>query len=155
MPDEFRIRRGTPDDLDIVMHHRIAMFRDMGSTEKQLGAVEVNSKQSFAKSLAEGTYLAWFIEDASGRVVAGAGITLLEHHPGPRDPQPRRPYVDNVYTEPEFRKRGFARRLMEELIAWCREQRYPSLSLHASEFGRAIYASLGFEPTNEMRFRFD
>jgi len=58
-----------------------------------------------------------------------------------------------MYTEPEHRRRGLARRLMEAMIGWCREEGYASLFLHASDEGRALYAALGFSPTNEMRRR--
>jgi len=153
--EEFRLRRGSAADLDIVVHHRIEMFRDMGSTDDQLRAVQASAVPYFTRAFKEETYQAWFVEDASGRVVAGAGVNLLEYHPGPRDPQPRRPCVINVYTEPEFRQRGLARRVMEAIVEWCRANGYPAVTLHASEFGRPLYESLGFQPTNEMRLRFD
>ena len=57
----------------------------------------------------------------------------------------------NMYTEPEFRRRGLARMLMEKMIAWCREQGYNTVSLHASDKGRPLYEALGFRPTNELR----
>ena len=40
---------------------------------------------------------------------------------------------------------------MVAVIAWCRDEGLRSLSLHASDFGRALYEELGFRPTNEMR----
>jgi len=56
-----------------------------------------------------------------------------------------------MYTEPEYRRQGLARRLMEAMVAWCRAERMTSVYLHASDDGRALYESLGFTPTNEMR----
>lgn len=155
MSDEFRIRRATPADLELVMRNRIEMFRDMGGySEDELAAMARIGEPYFAAGLSNGNYQGWFIEDRSARVVAGAGVTLIEYHPGPRDPTPRRPWIVNVYTVPAFRHRGLARRLMEAMIAWCREQGYHSINLHASHFGRPLYQSMGFEPTNEMRLRF-
>jgi GNAT superfamily N-acetyltransferase len=69
----------------------------------------------------------------------------------PDDPTGKRALVLNVYTEPEFRRQGIARRLMLAVIAWGRESGLRSLSLHASDFGRALYEELGFRQTNEMR----
>jgi GNAT superfamily N-acetyltransferase len=57
----------------------------------------------------------------------------------------------NMFTEPTFRRRGLARMLMQTMIAWCREQGYKTVALHASDEGRPLYESLGFQPTNEMR----
>jgi len=59
--------------------------------------------------------------------------------------------VINVYTEPESRKLGLARRLMEALIDWSREAGIERIALHASPYGRPLYDSLGFIATNEMR----
>jgi len=60
----------------------------------------------------------------------------------------------NVFTEPEFRKRGIARQVMLAILAWVRQQGLRSVNLHASKEGRTLYEKLGFEATNEMRLRF-
>jgi GNAT superfamily N-acetyltransferase len=59
--------------------------------------------------------------------------------------------IVNVVTEQAHRRRGIARKLMEILIQWCRAGGFGSILLHASDEGRALYESLGFKPTNEMR----
>lgn len=65
--------------------------------------------------------------------------------------QTRRAYLLNVYTYPEFRKRGLARLLTQRAMEWCCQQGFKVLWLHASDFGRPLYESLGFVPTNEMK----
>jgi GNAT superfamily N-acetyltransferase len=57
----------------------------------------------------------------------------------------------NVYTYSQFRRRGIARRLMQTMIAWCAGEGLARVALHASEDGRHLYESLGFELSNEMR----
>ena len=57
----------------------------------------------------------------------------------------------NVYTEPEHRRRGIARALMQIALEWCASNDVDAVILHASAEGSALYASLGFAPTNEMR----
>jgi GNAT superfamily N-acetyltransferase len=64
----------------------------------------------------------------------------------------RQGLIVNVFTEPEWRRRGLARLLMEEILAWSREKGLESLTLHASDDGRALYQQLGFIATDEMRF---
>jgi len=56
-----------------------------------------------------------------------------------------------MYTQPVARRQGLARRLLETMVEWCRQEGFGSVSLHTSEFGRPLYESLGFAPTNEMR----
>jgi GNAT superfamily N-acetyltransferase len=42
---------------------------------------------------------------------------------------------------------------MQTMIEWCRREGFARVNLHASEDGRHLYESLGFEPSNEMRLK--
>jgi len=150
--DALRLRSATPDDIETVLHHRCAMFRDMRlADEAAIAAARKASEPFFLRGLKDGSYRGFLLETVDGTIVAGGGVVLLEYQPGPRDPSPRRPMVVNVYTEPAWRRRGLARRLMDAMLAWTREAGYANLFLHASDQGRGLYESLGFVPTNEMR----
>ena len=152
MTNNFTIREATPNDIKTVMHHRRSMFVDMGyRDERALKAMETTSQPFFLNGLLQGSYRGWLVEEALGRVVAGGGIIIFEYHSTPLDPFPKRPVVVNMYTEPGYRRRGLARRLMEVMIDWCRKEGFGSVILHASDDGRSLYESLGFTPTNEMR----
>lgn len=150
---DFVIREGRRDELAMVVYHRRRMFEEMGYTDpRQLATLDASGHAFFGKALADGTYRAWFAE-AQGAVVAGGGVLILPFQPGPRDPRPERPWIVNVFTEPEWRGKGLARVLMTEMVEWCRAQGFTVVSLHASDAGRPIYAGMGFLPTNEMRLR--
>jgi GNAT superfamily N-acetyltransferase len=152
--DEITIREAEQQDLGVILHHRRAMFEDMGQEDEvALTAMEASSRPFFAQALVEGWYRAWLAQNAAGEVLAGGGILILPWPSHPRDSQTRRPMIVNVYTEPGYRRRGLARRLMVAMLDWLREQGYGTVSLHASDFGRSLYESLGFKPTNEMRLQ--
>jgi GNAT superfamily N-acetyltransferase len=153
-PDEIRIRTAGLADLQHLIHHRRSMFEDMGHTDPAvLSEVDRVSEQYFRDALAGGKYRAWLAELPDGRVVAGGGIVVNDWPGHLREIQPRRVWILNMYTEPEFRRRGLARRLMDAMVAWCRAEGFGSVSLHASVEGRPLYESMGFEPTNEMRLK--
>ncbi|HLK33520.1 MAG TPA: GNAT family N-acetyltransferase [Terriglobales bacterium] len=152
--DEITLRPATPADLAVVLHHRRAMFEDMGYKDAAvLDAMERSCRPYFAQGLAEGWYRAWFAQNSAGEVVAGGGILILSWPSHPRDSQTRRPMIVNIYTEPAYRRRGLARRLMTAMLDWARQEGFGTVSLHASDFGRPLYESLGFKPTNEMRLQ--
>jgi predicted GNAT family acetyltransferase len=65
----------------------------------------------------------------------------------------RHAIVLNVWTEPNWRRRGLATLLIKEILAWARTERLDRLVLHASDEGRSVYERLGFIQTNEMRFK--
>lgn len=153
---EYRVRLATVDDAGVIAQHRIAMFRDMGGLdERDAEPLRVASLAYLREALPSGAYRGWVAEH-DGTVVAGGGLV-----PQPGVPRPENihggeeAYLLNVYTDPAHRRRGLARRLMDEMLAWCRERGLARVVLHASDDGVALYTSLGFEPKkNEMRLVF-
>ncbi len=128
------------------------MYTEMGRGDPATYGRMLQATEAYLRAaMTSGAYTAWMAETPEGRVIAGAGVAISAWPGSPDDPSGRRALVLNVYTEPEFRRRGIARRIMETVIVWCREEGLGSVSLHASDFGRALYESLGFRQTNEMR----
>ncbi len=144
------IRKATVADLATIMRHRRGMFSDMGfCDDAALDAMEATSAPFITAGLKKGSYRAWLAE-ANGTVVAGGGLLIVGHPSAPHDPSPRRAWILNMYTEPEYRRRGFAKAIVETIVVWCRTQGFASVSLHASDAGRHLYELVGFTPTNEM-----
>jgi GNAT superfamily N-acetyltransferase len=164
--DNYRVRPATLDDVDALVRHRIGMFSDMG-LQLDAPALERSFRAWLAAMMPAGTFRAWLVEaggdadrgEPASRVdvVAGGGITVLPWPPGPRDLSARLAFVYNVYTEPAHRRRGLARRLMDEIHAWCREAGIGAIALNASEDGRPLYESLGYRvaPAPMMFFAID
>jgi GNAT superfamily N-acetyltransferase len=163
MPDENLIRRATLADVATVARQRAAMFVDMGSATPAIADQLQSETEAFLRqAIPSGEYIGWLaiLSGRSDDVVAGAGVQVRRVLPFPLPradgrvevAQGRQAIVLNVYTEPAFRRRGLAHRLMQEVLAWARTARIESLVLHAAPDGRPLYEQLGFAPTNEMRF---
>jgi GNAT superfamily N-acetyltransferase len=56
-----------------------------------------------------------------------------------------------MYTLPEYRRKGLARRIAQRAIEHCKAQGIKRIGLGASPMGKPLYESLGFQPTSEMR----
>ena len=151
---EYSIRPATTDDLDALVHHRVAMFTDMG-VAMDATALGDASRAWLHAAMQAGDYRAWVAETPAGEIAAGAGISLLRWPPGPGTTGVTRlAFVYNVYTEPAHRKRGLARSLMETIHAWCAGQGIPALALNAASDARHLYESLGyFEAPSPMMFK--
>lgn len=148
----FHIRLANLDDLKHLVHHRRAMFEDMGHTDPAaLRQVDQASQEYFIEALRLGTYKAWLAETAEARVVAGGGIVIASWPGYPGESLAKRAWILNMYTEPEARRLGVAKQLLQTMLDWCRREGFRTVSLHASPAGRPLYESLGFQPTNEMR----
>lgn len=152
------IRLVAAHEAAIVARHRMRMFEDMGQVPAHLAApLQEASERALSPLLASGDYVGWFATDATGDVIAGAGVHIRPQLPrislsGDHVAESPAPLVVNVYTEPAWRGRGVARALMQRLMTWASEEGHERVVLHASDDGRPLYVSLGFTPTNEMRW---
>jgi GNAT superfamily N-acetyltransferase len=151
MSETLNIRRATPADAAIVVRHKRLMFEDIGYDDHAwLDEMDIRFLGWVKEKLAQGEYLGWFVVDEAGQVVAGAGLWSLDYFAGTFDLSGKRAHIMNVYTEPAYRRRGLARQLMAEVMAWCEQHGIGSVTLNASDKGRGLYESLGFSATNTM-----
>ena len=160
MNDSFAIRLATTLDRELLATHRVAMFRDMGRTTPEIEPPLLAACVEYlGEALERGEYVGWVAElrDTPHSAVGGAGVQLRPLLPR-TDPRGtslllgREGLVLNVYVEPEFRRRGIARQLMETVIRWAPGAGIVRLVLHASADGRPLYEQLGFLESNEMLF---
>jgi GNAT superfamily N-acetyltransferase len=151
---QFHIRSASLHDLHHLVHHRRAMFEDMGHSDTAvLDRVDQTSQEYFSEALRLGTYKAWLVETSEARVVSGGGIVIADWPGYPGESLAKRVWILNMYTEPDVRRLGLAKRLLQTILDWCRNEGFRTVSLHASPAGRPLYESLGFQPTNEMRLK--
>jgi GNAT superfamily N-acetyltransferase len=166
MSKQFHIRLATPADAETIGWHRARMFQDMGDVPADLfDEFYARSRERLREQLTTGEYIGWLAstKEASGKIIAGAGVQLRHVSPHPLTnsngettiAEGRHALILNVFTEPEWRQRGIATFLVQQIIAWSREQRLDRLVLHASAEGRALYERLGFTATNEMKLAGD
>jgi GNAT superfamily N-acetyltransferase len=139
-------------EIESIVHHRRAMFSDMGYQDgAALDAMSVAFRPWLAARMEAGEYRAWMARTPDGVTAGGLGLWLMDWPPHMIGAGARRGNILNVYTERPFRRQGIARALMLEALEWCSANRITAVILHASPEGRALYESLGFRPTNEMR----
>ncbi len=145
------IREAELSDIPDILRHRRGMYEDMHhEDEAALDAMISVTATYLRRAIPEGSFRSW-LACAGDHAVAGGAVIISSWPAHPYDLECRRATVLNVYTEPGFRRRGIARQLMATMIAWCKREGFARVDLHASEDGRHLYESLGFEPSNEMR----
>jgi len=128
------------------------MFFEMGYRDQAvLDAMTAAFDPWLLGKMESGEYLEWFAVAVDGSVAAGLGLWLMDWPPHMVGPGSRRGNILNVYTNPDCRRQGLARRLMEVALDWCRVNGIRAVILHSSNEGRPLYEKLGFRPTNEMR----
>jgi GNAT superfamily N-acetyltransferase len=152
-PENILIRPASLEDIPEILRQRRRMYEDMHYNDAQtLDAMASLSSAYLRTAMADGSVRAWLAADGD-RVVAGGAVVISPWPAHPYDLECRRATILNVYTDPEYRRRGIARTLMQTIIAWCQREGFARVTLHASDDGRHLYESLGFEPSNEMRLK--
>jgi GNAT superfamily N-acetyltransferase len=150
------LRLATIDDIPTLVNHRRRMFEDMYVSQNVVRdpAGYASMDEAYAVllryELPAGSTRAWMIED-SGAIAASGALKFTDWLPRPDGQRRGLVYVHSVYTVPEYRRLGSARRILHAMIDYCRDNGWPRITLHASEMGRGLYEDLGFKPTNEMR----
>ena len=148
---EIIIRQALLVDIPEILRQRRAMYEDMHYNDQgALNTMEKLSAEYLKAALNDGSFRAWFAS-ASNRVVACGAVVISPWPAHPNDLECRRATILNVYTNPEYRRRGIASQLLQTMIAWCKQDGFARVTLHTSDDGRHLYESLGFEPSNEMR----
>lgn len=149
------LRKILPRDLDLICAHREAMFRESGRTDEALQRMATPFRHWLAPRLDAGDYFGYVLSDHD-RPIAGIGLMLIDWPPHPAHPeQGCRGYVLNVYVEPEYRRRGIARKLMTLADDAFAERGATYAVLHATAQGKPLYADLGWSGTSEMARNLD
>jgi GNAT superfamily N-acetyltransferase len=147
------IRRAVPADAALLAEHRARVWREAGGHGDDELVPQIPIWGAFfARALADETYVAWIAEEGGHPVGSGALLVQLAI-PRPFIDSEREGRVQSVFVEPAARRRGIARAIMEEIIAYARALPLIRLTLHPSDDGRALYASLGFVALDDMALR--
>jgi GNAT superfamily N-acetyltransferase len=149
----FSTRLATVADAGVIGYQRHRMFVDSGQTDDQrMERIIAEFVPWVRKHLEDGSYIGWLVEQ-DGRVVAGAGLWLMDFPPHWLHEASLRAYLLNFYVSPDVRGQGLAGELLKLAVDESDRRGIEVVTLHASKFGRPIYERFGFEATNEMMLR--
>ena len=139
-----QISQATLADIPLLVQLRLDFLSELRTfTTTKRDFLASSLAQYYTRHLALGDFAALLMrEDAA--VVACAFIAFHDYPPTDLAPLSRRAYVSNVFTHNAFRRQGYAKCLLEELILFCRQSGACELRLEATPEGTRLYESLGF-----------
>jgi len=151
----FKLSYAGRGDIDLLAEHRKKMWLEIHPEyEKEVQATEKRTRRWIADQLSKASLIGLVLRTANGEVAGSGCIWLREEQPRPTSMRLVVPYLMSMYTVKRFRRRGVASLIVNSALEWCRKKNYDRIVLHASKEGRSVYEGIGFEPSNEMRFRF-
>ncbi|MFD3729855.1 GNAT family N-acetyltransferase [Streptomyces sp. NPDC058632] len=143
------VRRAAPGDAEEVLRLRQVMIdsmpRSSPATDWHADALPV-LRAKLAEP--EGPFAAFVVDRPGlperGGLSALVAGTIEYRIGGAHSPHGTDGYVFSVATDPDARRRGYARACMEELLKWFRERGARRVRLTASAQAEPLYASMGF-----------
>ncbi|MEY9878350.1 ribosomal protein S18 acetylase RimI-like enzyme [Streptacidiphilus sp. MAP12-33] len=148
------VRAAVPADAPELVRLREVMLASMqsgtiatGSSTDWKAPTEAILRASLAGDDATRPVFGVFVvddEERPGRLAACAVGTLEQRLPAPGHPDGLFGFVFNICTDPDRRRRGYAKACTQALLAWFDGKGATRLDLHASPFGQDLYRGLGF-----------
>ena len=149
------VRLATLDDADELIRLATIMFEAVGIATDD-PTWEAAGRDRLRIGTADDTVRAFVVGDphVPQRCAAAAVVSLQLRMPTPPNPRGLTAYVQWVATDPEHRRRGYARALMNAIIEWSSAKGAGSVDLHASTEGDALYRDLGFVTSRNPELRY-
>ena len=147
-------KRATIEDIDILTETRIEVLRAANklSDDIDMSEVEKQSYGYYKKALCNGTHIAYLIFDENCFVGTG-GVSFFQVMPTYHNPSGKKAYIMNMYTSPEYRRKGIAYKVLDMLVKDAKSMGISAISLEATVMGLPLYEKYGFtKMKNEMEF---
>lgn len=145
-------RKLTADDLDTFICLRIRQLREEGAkaeTDLRPALLEY-----YSKHMADGTFVSWLAADGE-KIVGTSGMSIVEKPPYYSNPSGRIGLLSSMYTDPEYRRRGIARTLLDNVVREAKAQGCGAVWITASDMGVLLYTDYGFRKNgNFMQYTF-
>ncbi len=149
--ENIRYRKLTEQDLKAFITLRIAQLREEGATEELDLAPAL--MDYYQRHMADGTFVSWLAVEGD-RIVGTSGMSFVEKPPYFSCPSGRIGLLSSMYTDPQYRRRGIAKKLLGLVVEEARAYGCGSVQITASDMGVLLYQDFGFVKNgNFMQFR--
>ena len=141
----FEYRKATIEDIDELVRTRITVLcaANKLSDEVDMSVVEKESNAYYKRTLETGEHIAYLVYD-NGLFIGAGGVSFYQVMPTYHNPSGKKAYIMNMYTNPQYRRRGIAFHTLDLLVRDAREQGISQIALEATDMGRPLYEKYGF-----------
>lgn len=130
---------------------RLQLFEELGeiNSETDISKLETATKQYYLSHINK-DLISWAVLYENNLVSIGS-LCLFERIPYQENLTGLEGYILNIYTLPPYRKQGYAKHILNEIVTYSLKINIKRLWLNSSEKGHSLYAKYGFiKKDNEM-----
>ena len=135
-------RRLTEADVPTFVTMRITQLKEEGAKSDLDLAPALTAY--YQKHLADGTFVSWLAVDGE-KIVGTSGMSFVEKPPYYSNPTGKIGLLSSMYTNPDYRRQGIARKLLDCVVQEARDYGCGAVWITASEMGVLLYTAYGFE----------
>ena len=137
----------TDAELDTFIHMRITQLTEeytvAGKSVPEGVDLESALKDFYHRHMADGTFASWIAMDGD-RIIGTSGISFVEKPPYFSCPSGKLGLLSSMFTNPEYRRRGIAKELLDRVVGEARNYGCGSVHITASDMGVKLYSAYGF-----------
>lgn len=144
-------RKATSADVEDLVRLRMAFLKEVQKPEtRQLDDVTLEQilRLYFQKNVENEKFVAWLALHGD-EIVATSGLCFFQIAPGFTLQDGKIAYILNIYTLPEWRRKGLGKQIFDHILQEAKSRGYKRISLHASDEGRPVYEKFGFRLTGD------
>lgn len=150
---ELIYKKASLSDVELLAKTRIEVLRATNKLNPviEIKKLEKETRRYYEKSLTEDTHVAYLVFDNS-RFIGSGGICFYQVMPSYYNQNGLRGNIMNMYTSPDYRRRGIAYHTLDLLVEVAREREVNIITLESTDSSRLLYEKYGFRGLdNEMQ----
>ncbi len=154
MTATLQYQKATLADVDALVENRLLFAIELNGEQTDTAKDHLRSQMRdyFVRTIPTEASIS-IVAKFENRIVGIGTVVFRETLGGFRNPSGKWGYIMNMYTVPEFRKRGICSRILELLVEEGRKLDVIAFELHATEAGQPVYLKGGFKLHNEPTLR--
>ena len=150
-------RKLVKEDLETFIQMRIDQLTEEYTSEGKTVPEDVDLGTAlhdfYERHLADGTFVSWLALDGD-KIIGTSGMSFVEKPPYFTCPTGRLGLLSSMFTDPEYRRMGIAKELLDHVVEEARNYGCGSVWITASNMGVKLYTAYGFEHNgNFMQYK--
>ena len=145
-------RKAVISDINKLLTARLDFWRSVKNITNEEETLLEYTRTFLLSSLANGNFIQWLALD-NNKIVGTSGLSLFFLPPNSKRLSGKVAYIGNMFTYPDYRKKGIATKLLDFTVNSAKEAGCKEIWLDSTDDGISIYEKFGFKRNeNSMNY---
>ena len=150
-------KKASLEDISILVSTRVEVLKaaNLLDDSTDMSRVENESYNYYKKALSNNTHTAFLVYDEE-KIIGAGGVSYYQVMPTYHNPTGEKAYIMNIYTSPDYRRKGIAYKTLDLLVKDAKSRGTIEITLESTDMGRPLYEKYGFKDmSSEMKLQID